>query len=306
LNWDAIVEAADVVHVHGLWLPFYHQALTAARRRKKPHLLSVHGMLEPGALQFSKWKKRAAMLLYQRKDLHLAPALHATAELELGRIRQFGLRQPAVLAPPGVPLPPEPKMTLPAGQDRRALFIGRISPIKGILTLIDAWAAVRPKGWKLDLAGPDEAGHLAEVKAKLREQKLEQEVIYHGPAFGEMKEKLLSEASLLMVPSLSENFGIVVAEGLAHHLPVITTTGMPWEVLKQKQCGWWVPVGLNPLITALNEATALPAEKLTEMGQRGRRLAEKEFSWAGIATQMSSAYAWLTGKKDRPECIRLN
>lgn len=305
-EWESALHRADLLHVHGLWLPYCHRALAAARRRNCPHLLSVHGMLEPGALQFSQWKKRLALWLYQRKDLRHATALHATASTELQTLRTFGLTQPIVTLPPGVRLPVAEPKPLPADAPRRALFLGRIHPKKGILSLIDAWAALPPHSWKLDLAGPDEAGHLAEVWRRLREKKLEQSVTYHGPVFGEAKEKLLAEASLLVVPSISENFGIVVAEGLAHGLPVITTTGTPWEVLARERCGWWVTIQGDALRAALQMAIALPPATLRAMGQRGRELTAREFGWPHLAGQMREVYAWLLGRASRPECVPLS
>ena len=302
-EWNSACETADVIHVHGLWLPFYHQALASARRRNQPHLLSIHGMLEPGALRFSRWKKRVALWLYQSQDLRRAPALHSTAQMEYRTLRALGLRQPIVTLPPGVWLPPLERKSSLVGPLRHALFLGRIHPKKGILPLIDAWATLQPAGWQLDLAGPDESNHLAEVRTRLQERRLEQQVIYHGSAFGQVKEKLLGEASLLIVPSVSENFGIVVAEGLAHGLPVITTTGTPWEVLVKEQCGWWVPTGGDHLLIALREAIARSPENLLEMGQRGRLLAEREFGWPRIARQMSQVYAWLNGNTAQPECL---
>jgi glycosyltransferase involved in cell wall biosynthesis len=294
------------MHVHGLWLPLYHRALAVSRRIKKPYLLSVHGMLERGALGFSRWKKRMALFLYQKKDLQLAPVLHATTRSELQTVRAFGLRQPVVTLPIGVRFSSAEQKPLRNGIVRHALFLGRIHPVKGVLPLVDAWAAVRPKGWQLDLAGPDEAGHLEVVRRRLCELNLEQEVVYHGPAFGEAKEKLLAKASLMVVPSLSENFGVVVAEGLAHRLPVITTEGTPWAVLAREGCGWCVPLGCESLAGALRDALALSPEKLEEMGTRGKVLAEREFSWPRIAEQMNHVYAWLKGQGARPACVGLD
>jgi glycosyltransferase involved in cell wall biosynthesis len=305
-EWRTALESAELVHVHGLWLPFYHEALAVARRLEKPYLLSVHGMLEPGALAFAKWKKRLALRLYQRRDLQVAPLLHATADPELKTLRALKLRQPVATLPPGVRIPEARTGLSKTGPVRRALFLGRIHPKKGILSLIDAWTTLRPKDWKLDLAGPDEAGHLAEVRRTLRERKLEQEVIYRGATFGETKEQLLREASLLIAPSLSENFGIVVVEGLAHSLPVITTTGTPWQVLQREGCGWWVPYGANSLTAALREAVALSPDQLEKMGRLGRKLAESEFDWSRIATLTGDLYAWLIAGGDPPPCVSLS
>jgi glycosyltransferase involved in cell wall biosynthesis len=303
-EWNSAFDTADIIHVHGLWLPFYHRALVSARRRKKPHLLSTHGMMEAGALRFSRWKKQLALTLYQRRDLKLAPVLHATAEPEWRTLRDFGLGQPIVTLPPGVRLPVLSPPAPAGGASRRALFLGRIHGKKGILDLIEAWSVVRPAHWKLDLAGPDEGGYLQKVRRAIEERGLGKDVFYHGPAFGPAKEKLLRSSSLLVVPSISENFGIVVAEGLAYGLPVITTQGTPWQVLEREDCGWWVPAQAPALVKALEAAMHLSPEKLVQKGRRGRLLAERDFGWPRIAGQMAEVYAWLLEKKEKPKCVR--
>ena len=85
----------------------------------------------PGALQFSQWKKRLALWLYQRKDLRHATALHATASTELQTLQDLWLDSTDRHASPGVRLPVAEPKPLPADAPRRALFLGRIHPKKG-------------------------------------------------------------------------------------------------------------------------------------------------------------------------------
>ena len=54
------------------------------------------------------------------------------------------------------------------GRTRMALFLSRVHPVKGLLNLVQAWARLAPAGWRLCIAGPDEAGHLKEVLALVR------------------------------------------------------------------------------------------------------------------------------------------
>jgi glycosyltransferase involved in cell wall biosynthesis len=109
----------------------------------------------------------------------------------------------------------------------------------------------------------------------------------------------------LVVPSLSENFGIVVAEGLSYSLPVITTVGTPWSALTTERCGWWIALGTDPLVVALRNSTNLSPEELAEMGRRGRHFAEAEFGWPRIVDQMIAVYAWLTGNGTRPDSVQV-
>jgi glycosyltransferase involved in cell wall biosynthesis len=91
-------------------------------------------------------------------------------------------------------------------RDRRkiALFLGRIHPKKGLPMLIEAWARVRPDGWHLQIAGPDEAGHKAEVQNAAFAAGLSQVVFFVGPIEGEKKESAFSNADLFVLPTHSE------------------------------------------------------------------------------------------------------
>jgi glycosyltransferase involved in cell wall biosynthesis len=101
---------------------------------------------------------------------------------------------------------------------------------------------------------------------------------------------LYQEADLFVLPSFSENFGLVIAEALASGVPVITTRATPWSELEEFGCGWWIGVGVEPLVTALREATALPREALREMGRRGRLLIEQRYDWEELGRQMAKVY----------------
>ncbi len=288
-EWRGVAQRADVIHVHGLWLLHYHRALAWARSTGKPYMLSVHGMLEPGAMRFSSLKKRLAMAAYQHRDLRLAPVLHATASAELQTIRRRGYRSPVLTVPPGVDWP-SVSTPVPAEQ-RQMLFLGRIHPKKGLLELVEAWGKVLPRGWRLVVAGPDEGGHLQVVQRAAAS--LGNSVEWCGPLFGSAKQTAIETCSVLIAPSHSENFGIVIAEALAAGRPVITTTGTPWKLLAEHHCGWWVNPDAVSLGEAIAEAAHLPASRLNAMGERGRQLVRERFSWPAISSAFRSTYDWI-------------
>lgn len=294
-----------VIHDHGLWLPTNHAVAFAARTLGVPRIVSPRGMLSNWALHHRGLKKRVAWWLYQKHDLATAQALHATSAEEAAAFRAAGLTQPIAIIPNGVEFPPAPRSSLPAARSslRTALFLGRIHPIKGLLNLVNAWAQVRPIGWRLVIAGRDEAGHSEVLKAESRKQKVENDFEFVGPVEGQAKWDLYRSADLFVLPSHSENFGIVVAEALACGVPVITTKGTPWESLVTQRCGWWTELGSEPLAAALREATSMTDAARQEMGQRGRELVEREFSWPRIAEQMLSVYRWMLGQGPKPDCV---
>jgi glycosyltransferase involved in cell wall biosynthesis len=197
----------------------------------------------------------------------------------------------------------QPSTRNPQPPLRTALFLGRIHPIKGLLDLIKAWVLVRPQGWRVAMAGGDENNHRAEVEAAIQALDLAADFSFLGPVAGDAKWSLYQQADLFVLPSHSENFGIVVAEALASSVPVITTRGTPWEDLVTHRCGWWTDNGPEPLAAALRDALNRTDEERHEMGRRGRQLVEQKYSWPGIAAQMHAVYRWVLGEGEKPECV---
>ena len=287
----------DLLHDNGIWLPHNHRLAALAEKRGIPRVVSTRGMLEPWALSHKKFKKKLAWRLYQEFDLKQARCHITSGETEARNLKQFALGVPVVTIPNAVDIP-EDLAKLRQGSPRAAanprvntaLFLGRIYPIKGLPTLIEAWARVQPEGWRLCISGPDEAGHQKQVEKAVSVAGLGDEVSFTGPVDPELKTSAFLNADLFVLPSHSESFGMVVAEALAHGLPVLTTTATPWAILREKNCGWWVDPTVDGIVEALHQATRLDPEVLRAMGARGRELAAAEFSWRRIADRMRSTY----------------
>ena len=302
---DLLSSNADLVHLHGLWKYPSVAVLRWARRTRKPFIVSPHGMLEPWSLQQSRVFKKLASALYQRSCLREATCIRATSDMEATSIRLAGYRNRIALVPNGVEMPESPVAQPPQQQNqrRRALFLSRIHPKKGLLNLVHAWRAIDPPGWELVIAGPDEGGHLAEVKALVSAQGLAEKVVFCGEVLGEAKTKLYCGADLFVLPSFSENFGLVIAEALSCKLPVITTRATPWQELEERHCGWWIETGIDPLICSLREALGLQSGALREMGIRGRELVQERYDWKAIGITMLQVYEWMLGGGPKPGCV---
>ena len=345
----------DIVHIHGIWSPRLHNVAKMCRVAKVPYIIAPRGMLEPWSLK-QKWlKKRIARFLYQDKDLKCAAALHATAESEAEQFRRLGFRNPVIISPNGVNLPKEEGVR---GQElgvrgkgfaRRALFVSRMHPKKGVLELVEAWGrlgvrsqelgvskgdrgqGIRPSrvlathrdasklsdreaelgvsNWVVELvytvSGEFEREYEAKVKAKVKELGLEDRFIFTGPLNDEAKWEAYRRADLFVLPTYSENFGIVVAEALWAGVPVITTKGTPWSELDEYKCGKWIDLpaeGSNPstwdaLDEALVSVMAMSDAERGEMGKRGRKLVEEKYTWEAVCSAMVDGYKKVLGDR---------
>lgn len=300
----AAAEKGYVLHSSGLWrLPNVYPGWAAARTGC-PLVVSPHGMLGPGALKFSWQKKRLFAALAQNRAFKAVTCFHATSSKEIADIRAYGLRAPIALIPIGIEVPEKSVPDDLRRCRRTLLYLGRVHPKKGLDRLLAAWSRLESRfpDWDLLIVGPSEVGY----GPKLRSQALRaglQRVMFKDALFGEDKMRAYRDADLFVLPTLDENFGMVVAESLANGTPVVCTEGAPWEGLETHGCGWWVDHGVEPLTVALSEAMAQPRSQLEAMGARGRDWMVRDFSWARIAADMEQLYRWCKMKGPPPAFV---
>lgn len=295
----------DVVHNHSLWSMVNVATGLVVPGRHAKLVTSPRGTLSPWALSRTRHLKRLLKPL-QWRALERADLLHATSEQECADIRAQGLRAPVAVVPNGIDVP----ATLPArvGCDRRrVLFLGRIHPTKCIDRLLHAWQALEADhpDWDLVIAGTGEAAHVRQIQELSFSLGLRR-VDFRGPVYGAAKSLAYRNADVLVLPSHSENFGMVVAEALAHECPVIASRGTPWQGLVPAACGWWVAHDVKTMAATMDSAMHLSRSDLQSMGARGRAWMQRDFSWQSVAERMESAYSWLVDGSPpaRPACIR--
>jgi glycosyltransferase involved in cell wall biosynthesis len=305
-NWlydEAREGRIDLLHSHGLWMmPNVYPAWVRAAGTYRL-IFSPRGMLAPWALQHHALRKKVMWSLFQRAALRVADAFHVTSQAEYDDVRRLGFREAVCVLPNGVDVRPVSK-TVP-GARRQALYLARIHKVKGVDNLLRAWAAVEAEydDWELRIAGPDDGGHLEEMQLLARQLRLTR-VAFVGPLYGEEKLAAYRRASLYVLPTHSENFGATVAEALAVGTAAIVTKGAPWQGLVQYDAGWWIDIGVEPLIAALRTALSLPEDRLQQIGRNGHNWVLREFSWSSIGEQMAAFYRWLIDGGERPDCVR--
>ena len=320
----------DIVHLHGIWSMALHRCAVACRRLGIKYVIAPRGMLEPWSLQQKWLKKRIARWLYQDHDLKCAAALHATAESEAEQFRKLGFKNPIIVSPNGVNVPQESlvvsRKSLAGEAKRRVLFVSRMHPKKGVMELVEAWGrlVISPESsvisrWECELVytvnGDFEREYEAKVKKRIVELGMSYQdddgrihfqsspspltitsspfspnFIFTGALSDDEKWEAYARADLFVLPTYSENFGIVVAEALWAGVPVITTKWTPWKELEERKCGWWIDVGVEPLVAAFRESLVISRQLLSEMGERGRRLVEEKYTWDAVVKAMIKGY----------------
>jgi len=213
---------------------------------------------------------------------------HVTSEQEgqesLQRLPGISL----VVIPNGVEIPDAVERSR-ADRTLRLLYLGRLDPKKGLENLLAACRLVDQAGmdWMLTVAGGGDARYVDRVRGLVGELGLDEKVKMVGPAFGDAKEDLFARSDVVVVPSHTENFGLVVAEALARRVPVIAAKGTPWSRLDEVGCGLWVENDPDSLATAIRQMSGLPIRR---MGEQGMEWMQREFRWEARAREMIDCY----------------
>jgi glycosyltransferase involved in cell wall biosynthesis len=279
-------EKPNIVHINGIWSPQNWGFQKAAQALGIKVIVSPHGMLEPWIMTHNAWKKKAALFLYQKKAVQMATYLHATAQMEADNIQALGFKNPICIIPNGIDISDIKGIKTHYGT-KKMIFLSRIHPKKGIELLLEAWRNSNTNGWTLEIAGNGDENYIAQLNHSAHNLK---NVHFVGAKYGESKWDFLRSADVMVLPTHSENFGIVVAEALSIGVPVITTQGTPWNDLETYRCGWWIDLSVANLEIAIANVTQASTDVLETMGNNGRKLVADKYEIKSVTSKVVELY----------------
>ena len=305
-SWlHANIRQFDLAHIHAV---FNHSSITAAHACRKagvPYLVRPLGTLEPWSMAQKSVRKRLFWQVAGKAMLRRASAVHYTTEAEkLSTQRLLGLNHGKVI---GLGIAngsstSHAKEKLGSHfpelvQQRYMLVLSRLHPKKGLDVLLDAFSTLvqQPKftHWQLVIAGDGPADYVATLK-----QKNCNGVLFTGWLEGEKKDAVLSNASLLVLPSHQENFGLCVMEALSHSVPVLVSPHVNLgEEIVLANAGWIATVDKEALSTRLAEALG-DEDELARRGRAGKELSKK-YSWENAAKRLAELYRQISATDSR-------
>jgi poly(glycerol-phosphate) alpha-glucosyltransferase len=324
------IKAADpaVIDVHGIWHYTSIAVRDAGLTLRSPYVVHPHGMLDPWALGNSAWKKKLASVAFERSHLQNAACLRALNRSEADSMRAFGLKRPIAIVPFGIdcpaPSPPAPHFAVPTGDlaealsgdrlfssgRRLALFLGRIHPKKGLPNLLHAWSLAKRKSggdtgddWGLAIAGWDQHGHEAELRRLVADLGLTANVTFLGPQFGAAKDAWLRRCDAFILPSHSEGLPVAVLEAWSYVKPVVMTPASNLPEGFSSDAAIRIDPAPADIARGLDSLFSMTGANRTDMGRRGRRLVEEQYSWSRAAGEMRGIYQWLAANGPAPDCI---
>ncbi len=314
---ESLADSADVVHSHGLWGPANQLAAKAARRTGSPHVISLHNMLDRHSLAQKRLKKWVGAILFGRRNLAESACLHALTEKECRDARQYGTRRPVAVIPNAIdvkdpserPSVEEAQRQWPELVGRKTLlFLARLHPVKGLANLVPAWCRVATDhpDWQLVLAGPDEVGLRATLERCVQKAGVEEQTHFTGGVHGLQKQSLMVLADGFCLSSFTEGLSMSILEALSVGIPVLLTSTCYFEDARRAEAGMVVEPTLESIEVGLREFMTLDDQKRKQMGGNGMQLVRDKYSWPAVVSQFEEVYDWVLGRRDVPDCVRLD
>jgi glycosyltransferase involved in cell wall biosynthesis len=268
--------SADVVHLSSVFYPAAFATAFAARALKKKFVWSPRGELDAAALSYSGARKSPILWLI-RKLIGNYPVFHSTCDEETEYIRgHFGADAKIVQIPNFIEVPPV--------AERRGgdyfLFLGRFHWKKGIENLLPALSTNETflnSKYTLKLAGKGQPAYERKLSELVDELGLREKVEFVGQVEGEAKQHLIAGAFWTLMPSYTENFGLVVLESLAQNTPVLASTGTPWQVLETERLGIWTGNTTEELSNAVTRMIGMSDAEYESYRSRGRLFVEENY-----------------------------
>jgi glycosyltransferase involved in cell wall biosynthesis len=295
------VVAYDVVHIHSLYLFPQFAGFHWAARHSVPYLVSPHGALDPFLRTRGRTRKAVAEMLWQRRMLETAAALHVTTEVEATLIADIASHVPRVVVPNGIHwadyqnLPPEDDFRerhLGGHPGPLVMFLGRVTFKKGLDILIRAFAAVARAvpDCQLAIVGPDDERLTPELEALAVEAGVRDRVVFTGMLGGKEKLAALAAADAWALPSHTENFGVAVVEALAAGRAVVVSPAVNIaRELAAASAGFVCEQSPEPLARELVRVLLDQGERAA-VGARAREFARR-YDWALVGRDLAAMYS---------------
>jgi glycosyltransferase involved in cell wall biosynthesis len=172
-----------------------------------------------------------------------------------------------------------------ASEPWRILFLGRLEQRKGVKELISALADPRMRAlpWHATLAGDGDA---APYKAQAEALAIGNRISFPGWLSGDDVGRLLTDATILTLPSYAEGLPMAVIESLATGVPVVTTpVGSLADFLVDGSSVLFVPPGDVAALSAALFRLMTDSELRRRIGEEGQAVFERNFSIGAVAGQ---------------------
>lgn len=303
---------SELYHIHSIYS--YSTTLAAKYARKKclPYIIAPRGSLYETSINSSSVISKYLFNKYILfPDLQNADVIHATCVEEMNQIRNLGITSPIAIIPNSILLPDKmPSISSPS--KFRLCYLGRINEIKNLDGLLRAWhlsGLANNREAELVIIGDarldKEKKYLIELHHLEKGLNIEN-IVWKGNMFNKDKDIILNSCSYLILPSFSENFGMVVIESLVQGVPVVASKGTPWSSLVDHECGWWINNNIEEMANQIKKLQQTTLDERYNMGLKGQEYVRNNFSTDTVSLKLKILYDWILKKGIKPDFVFTN
>lgn len=295
----AAVRKADVLVVHGYYLPWVLPTALLAAVLGTAVVVTPHGALTAHQQKTSVLKKFIFDKTLGWAIRALLTGFVTGSETEATDLRTKFPRAAVMVAGVGTTLPALDIDERPWNSPFRLLALSRIAQKKRHDLILGALRVLRDREIlaELDIVGTGPDDLVADLRSLASTLGISEQVRFHNQKSGTEKEAFYRDADLYILPSDDENFGISLAESLAHGLPAIASTGVASASAMDNSAG---RVLAQPTAELIADAIVeLRAGDRAMLSQGARACAEANFSWRAAADSWIRALHELGVAKDR-------
>jgi glycosyltransferase involved in cell wall biosynthesis len=260
--------------------------------KAKKKILSVRGMLHPGALTQKGFKKKIYLALLKLTRIQHRCSFHATDNREAGFIQAVFGRQAIVTVAGNFPriLSWQPAAEKITGE-LKLVSIALISPMKNILLVLEALQSCRLQIC-YDIYGPIKEEYYWQQCVELIEKMPGNvQVQYKGAIAPAKMEATLRIYDVVVLPSKSENFGHALFEALSAGRPVITSHFTPFNELQINKAGENVSIENATEITAAVDAfAAMSATEFADWNRGAHDYSKNQLDLDALKTQYDGMF----------------
>jgi glycosyltransferase involved in cell wall biosynthesis len=300
------VPSFDIVHIHALFSFSSIAAAFVARLKHIPYVIRPLGTLNNyGIKQRRPLLKKVSLALFEGPLLRDASAVHFTSHIEQSEAADCGFFMKGVVIPLGIEAHAPATDALvrtqfPSLQDSPyLLYLSRLDPKKNVESLLHAFAQCHPQvpDIKLLIAGSGSSKYTASLKKLADATGLSGHVIWTGHVDGALKASALAGATLFVLASFSENFGIAAAEAMMAGLPCVLGQGV---AIAQDVVDAGAGVAVLPdsvsIATGMLQVLANPHARAS-MAKNASALACSKFSVDAMGRNLVELYETLAGQR---------
>lgn len=263
--------SSDIVYIFGGWTLFYIKMSLMSYKLKKKTIVHPMGFYEPWSLSQKRLKKYFAWNLYQNFFLKKADLVHCASYNEMIHLKKLNSEINTTVLPFALDQT-NIKKKVNDKFEKKCIFFSRMHKKKGLDKLLQAWIASKNPNWKLDIVGFGQQKYYKNKYDTFKHKNIK----FLKPITGiKSKINLLDRYDLLVLPSASENFGIVILEALGRGLPVLTTNMTPWNIIQDKKAGWIINDSLIELKLVLNQIFSMTASNFLKKKKQTLKIAKQ-------------------------------